>query len=106
MKTYSIKKSISPRARAEINRIIETHEKYNRCFFFHPSTTAGGRRFNERKFKENNPQVGFESKEGFIEVCMHYEESCKNVYYKLHITLNGVKKNILFLKKLLFKVSA
>lgn len=101
MKTYNVKNRLSSQAKQEINRIIETHDKYSKSYFFNPAKSAEQRRSNERKFHKNNPCVAFETKQGLLEVVMTYDESCNNVYYKLNIYLNGELKNISAIKKLL-----
>lgn len=103
MKTYNITNRLSAQAKAELNRIIETHEKYKGAYFWSPNCSADGRRRNERKFAENNPDTAFVKGNDKIEVKMYYEESCKNVYYNLDVMVNGIKKNISYIKKLLSK---
>jgi len=101
MKTYNVSKRTSKQAKNEINRIIETNNKYKSCYFWQPSINAAGRRANESKFITNNPEICFLSGEDEIICKMVYNETCKNVYYKMEITVNGEKKNITTLKNLL-----
>ncbi len=101
MKTYNVTKRVSAQARAEIVRIIETHNRYKGAYFFTPSCNASGRRRNEERFYENNPDVSFLHGSTLISVSMSYEESCSNVYYSLIVLVNGVKKNISAIKNLL-----
>lgn len=103
MKTYTISKRVSAQAKSELTRIIETHEKYKNSFFFTPSCSADNRRRNEKKFAESNPDVIFFKGEDKIEVKMDYQESCKNVYYRLTVMVNGEVKNIAVIKKLMAK---
>lgn len=102
MKTYNITSRISAQARREIERIVNTHEKYRNAYFFHPDTSASGRRRNERKFEVNNPDVSFQRGEEIITVFMKYRESCNNVYYTLYVDSSTKgKKNINYVKSLL-----
>lgn len=101
MKTYNITSRISAQAKKELERIIATSEKYAKAYFWQPSQSADGRRRAERLFAKANPDVTFIKGDCKIEVSMAYEESCKNCYYSCGIYMNGEKKNISLIKKLL-----
>ena len=106
MKKYVITSRLSNKACKEIERIISTHEKYSKAYFFHSGLNASSRRRNEEKFDAENPSVTFVIGNKNIEVTMSYSESCKNVYYRLYIDFvedGKVTKvgNISTLKKLL-----
>ena len=106
MKKYVITSRLSNKARKEIERIIATHEKYSKSYFFHAGLNASSRRRNAEKFYAENPAVVFVLGNKNIEVTMFYSESCKNVYYRLHIDFVEDGKitkvgNISTLKKLL-----
>ena len=102
MRIYNITNRISTQARREIERIIETHKKYRNAYFFHPDTSSSGRRRNEKRFKEINPDILFKRGSELISVSMEYRESCRNVYYSLYINSNTEgKKNISYIKNLL-----
>ena len=97
---------MSNKARKEIERIIATHEKYSKSYFFHSGLNASSRRRNEEKFEAGNPPVTFVCGNNTIEVTMSYSESCKNVYYRLSVLEKEDGKttkvgNISTLKKLL-----
>jgi len=101
MKTFNITTRTSKQAKVEINRILATHERYRRSFFFTPATDAGTRRRNEKTFSNKNKDVSFITKKGVIHVTMQYRESCRNVYYSIYIMFDGVSKNITTIKNLL-----
>ena len=106
MKKYVITSRLSNKARKEIERIIATHDKYSKSYFFHSGLNASSRRRNEERFDAANPSVTFVCGSKDIEVTMSYSESCKNVYYRLSVleTEDGkITKvgNISTLKKLL-----
>ena len=103
MKTYNVQNRLSKKARYELERIIETHEKYRNAYFFKPSGNASGRRRNEAKFQKNNPDIQFKTNKGTVKVSMDYSESTRNVYYKLTVKLNDQVKNISLIKKILEK---
>ena len=100
MKTYNISTRISAQARMEINRILSTHEKYRKSFFYTSNSSASGRRSNEEKFAAANKDVCFITENSKIEVSMSYSESCRNVYYSISIIVDGKSKNITAIKKL------
>lgn len=101
-KQYNITHRISAQARKEIERIINTHEQYRNSYFWNPACSASSRRYNERRFAKENPDVVFLRGEEIITVSMSYDESCKNVYYRLSVYSN-VKghKNIAYIKNIL-----
>jgi hypothetical protein len=103
MKTYNVQNKLSKAAKQELERIIDTHENYKSAYFFKPSSNAAGRRSNEKKFGENNPNVTFMTSKGPVEVSMSYRETCGNVYYKLNVKLNDDYKDIRVVKKILDK---
>lgn len=101
MKTYNITNRISAQAKRELERIIDTNEKYAKAYFWKPNPSADSRRRAERLFEKSNPDVVFVKCDKRIEVSMSYNESCKNCYYSCGIYLNGEKKNISLIKKIL-----
>lgn len=92
MKIYSISNRISKQAREELKRIVSTHERYSKSYFFNPASSAGSRRSNERKFKLKNPDVAFVKNGSLIKVSVSYIESCNNVYYQLTVTVDAFYK--------------
>ena len=101
MKTYNIANELTVEAKAELQRIINTHDRYKKSFFWSSASSSNMRRRNEQNFIESNPDVQFITPKGVIEVIMQYSESCKNVYYSIGITLDGKPKNIMAIKSLL-----
>jgi len=101
MKTYDLTKRLSAKAKDEINRIIETHERYRNSYFYKPSTSASSRRAKEKSFVKSNPDVKFITQKGELEVKMTYQETCGNVYYSLSIYQGDNKKTISAIKNLL-----
>lgn len=87
MKTFNVAKRVSKQARQMCEQIIETHNKYSRSYFWHPSATASGRRYAERKFKAENPDVSFVKYGDEIRVSFEYNETCQNVYYRLYVSI-------------------
>lgn len=105
MKTYNITSRVSAQAKKEIERIINTHEKYKSSYFFSSASNASARRSREEKFYKNNPDVSFRKGNQIVVVSMNYNESCNNVYYKLTVLVKDEKgetiKNISTIKNLL-----
>lgn len=104
-KKYNITQRISKQARKEINRIIETHDKYKNSYFFHSASTAYCRRKNEERFANENPDVLLIRGDEKIHISMEYSETCKNVYYKLSVIASkngkGEVKNIRYIKDII-----
>lgn len=101
LKKYKFIKKVSRTLRCRIEKVIETNDKYKNCYFWNSNGSASGRRRAERIFSFTNPDFEIITKKGIIKISVSYSESCKNVYYNLHITFNGIKKDIRLLKKIL-----
>ena len=82
--------------KSKLSNILDTHEKYKKCYFWAPNTNATGRRSQE--FDEN---FNFMVADQLFEINQSLDISCKNFYYRLDIRLDGTKKNITCIKKLL-----
>ena len=82
--------------KAELNNIIEIHQKYKNCFFWSPPMTAAGR----RKIEFEN-ELSFILKDKKYEVKQELNCSCKNMYFSTKIFVDGKKKDIRSLKKLI-----
>lgn len=106
MKTFNISKRVSKQARQMCEHIIDIHDKYSKSYFWYPSPTSNGRRRSEERFATENPDVSFTKNNDEIRVSFEYKESCKNVYYHLHVSLykngNFIKDgNIKDIKKII-----
>lgn len=99
MTVYDATQNVSSELRADIENTLKTHERYKKSYFFRPGSGAAQRRANEARFPGRDYSI--KTPQGVIDVSMSYEETCKNVYYSLSVTLDGVKKDIRTLKKLL-----
>lgn len=80
--------------------IIDLHEKMRGAYFYTPPGNATGRRSYERK---NSMTTEFEYAGQRIEIVQDTQCSCKNVYYKMSINIDGrgTNKDIRFVKKML-----
>lgn len=78
-----------------VTSAIKRHEKYRNCYFWKPPSTASQRR--QAEFDE-----GFEFLLNGVkwEIDQSLQVSCNNYYYTMHIYIDGQKKNIRSLKKL------
>lgn len=101
MKTYYVTKRVSSQVRKAIENVLNFHEIYQNSYFWTPDGSADGRRSAEKRFSEDNPTFAIWDHCDFIEVVPFMEQSCKNVYYRLDIFVNGHKKNIRVLKNIL-----
>jgi hypothetical protein len=111
MKQYNLTNRVSKEARVELERIILTHNKYKKSYFFKPNGDSHYRNYSVKKFKKMNPDVSFLKNGSLITVKMEYDETSCNVYYKLNVTVddnwkcesssNPIKKNITLINNLL-----
>ena len=82
--------------KTELENIVKTHEKYNKSYFWTPKCNAAGRRA-----AEFDVEYEFEIDGKKYEVRQRYEESCNHCYYSMTIYVNGSKKDIRAIKKLI-----
>jgi len=82
--------------KAKLSDILSTHEKYKKCYFWTVNNNAAGRRSQE--FDEN---FSFMIDDQLFEINQSLNISCKNFYYRLEIRIDGNKKNVTCIKKLL-----
>lgn len=83
-----------------LQSIIDLHEKMKGAYFYTPPASAAGRRAYETK---NSMATEFDVDGQKVEVVQSASCSCKNVYYKMTICIDGnaTSKDIRFIKKLL-----
>ena len=81
MKTFNVTKRVSKQARQMCEKIINTHEKYSKAYFWSSNANASVRRYAEQKFKDEHPDVCFIKDGAEIRVGFYYKQSCRNVYY-------------------------
>ena len=81
-----------------IRRILEIHDKMRGSFHWRPPCNARQRRIME---EENSNQVKLRHKGVVYEVEQDTTCSAKYVYYRCRILVDGVKKDIRALKKLI-----
>ena len=82
--------------RIAIEKFLSDHEKFSGCYFWNSPATASSRR--QMEFKREHT---FKFRGDIISFSQEVSCSCKNVYYSSHIEVNGEKKNIRALKKIL-----
>ena len=87
--------------KTKINSYLTMHEKYRHAYFWTSFGNAASRRNQEKKFADSYPIFFFRNNGKLIEVKPYFSLSCRNVYYKLEIRVNGEKKDIRALKKII-----
>ena len=87
MKTFNVTKRVSKQARQMCEEIINTHERYSKAYFWSSNANASDRRYAEQKFMEEHPDVCFVKDGTEIRVSFYYKQSCRNVYYKLDVSI-------------------
>lgn len=101
MKTYNITNRISAQAKKAIQNMIDGHERYSKSYFWKSGGNSSSRRGAEKKFKSNYPEFELIKGDQKITVSPSYQESCKNVYYSLSISVNDQSKDIRTLKNII-----
>lgn len=81
-----------------VARYIELSEQFKNAYFFHPPTTASGRRSYEEHY--SMPAVEFELCGQSWTLSFTVSCSCTSVYVIKEVTRNGLKTDIKRLKKL------
>ena len=87
MKTFNVTKRVSKQARQMCEEITNTHERYSKAYFWSSNANASDRRYAEQKFMEEHPDVCFVKDGTEIRVSFYYKQSCRNVYYKLDVSI-------------------
>ena len=87
----------------QLESIIDLHEKMRGSYFYNPPMSASSRRSYE-KYNSLTSEFTFNNQK--ITVEQNTSCSCKNVYYKMYITIDGqrTKKDIRFIKKILKEI--
>jgi hypothetical protein len=80
-----------------IKAAIALNEKMQGCYYWHPDCHASGRRRNEQR---NSMDFSFRFEGRDYSVVLTTRESCKHVYFRRDIRVDGAKKDIRALKKL------
>lgn len=85
---------------SQLNAIIKLHEKMKGSYFYNSPMNASSRRSYEQ---HNSLETTITHNNQEVRVEQNTQCSCKNVYYKMSIYINGniTTKNISFVKKLL-----
>lgn len=87
---------ISDETRRELTRFVELSERFKNSYFWSPPTSA-----RERRAMETNNYLHYKDDIIRIEVRFEVECSCRNVYVKKYISVDGVSKNITAIKNIL-----
>lgn len=85
-------KTISEETKRAIGIYLSLNEKFKGAYFFTPPSNAGSRRGYER-------HNSFEYDGDGIVLKFKVECSCRNVYVRKNIEIDGIKKNAASLKK-------
>lgn len=81
--------------------VISLHENMKNSYFFTPPQSASSRRYYEKKYSREYAFI-YDGVEYCFDLCTQC--SCKNIYYSAYITVDGIKKDIRAVKKLLTTV--
>lgn len=81
-----------------IQDIISTHDKFRNSYFWSPPRNSSSRRSMEFEH-----EYEFKYKEKTYNVLQTLSCSCKNVYYKLAVFVDGTQKDVRVLKTIVKK---
>ncbi len=81
-----------------IAEILNTHENMKNCYFWSPPGNASGRRRYEEQ-RENSLSFNLAGKA--YDIIQECSCSCKNIYFSTNIRIDGEKKDIRSLKRLI-----
>ena len=94
----TLKNKTGTKIKSKLSDILATHEKYKKCYFWTVNNNAAGRRQ-----QEFNNSFSFMIADELYEIKQSLDISCKNFYYRLDIRIDGNKKNVTCIKKLVKK---
>lgn len=85
----------------QIAEVIAEHERHQGCYFWSPRAQASRRRAAEFDVRYTWIVAG-----ETITVHQSHRESCKNVYYRFNVTVNGRRSNVTALRRALASLRA
>ena len=80
-----------------LEEIISTHERMQGCYFWTPPSSASQRRQYENRYSN---QIRFELNGVDYDIVQATDCSCANIYYTLKIHVDGAKKDVRALRRL------
>lgn len=97
-KTREYKRIHGSKLEATLKSVIAQHEKFKSSFFWTPPCNANGRRSMEKANTREPLSFRFDGRTYHVEQSV--DCSCANVYYIFSVTVDGTKKDIRAIKKL------
>ncbi len=82
----------------KLEEMVQHHEYFKKSYFWTPPANSAQRRAYE---KNNSVHYEFAHKKKKYEVNLEISCSCQNIYYKANIYVNGERKNIRAIKKVI-----
>lgn len=92
----SLNNKTGKRIISRLNGIIAEHERHKKCYFWSPPGSA-----SQRRAAEFEMELIFNLDGKRYVIIQEKSCSCKNVYFSTSIRINGEKKNITAVKRLL-----
>ena len=77
--------------------VLDRHERFSGSYFWTPPANASGRR---RMELDNSETLRFRFGGEEYSVEQSVDCSCKNIYYRLLVTVDGKKKDVRAIRKL------
>ena len=81
-----------------LKEILAVHDKFKNVYYWHPAGSASQRRALEKRY---DMTFSFRYKDSDYSIERNIYCSCSHTKYRLEISIDGEKKNITAIKKLL-----
>ena len=81
-----------------LQTILDTHVKFKNSYFWTSPGNASSRRSLER---QNSNEIDFHHNGHHYKIYQSVSCSCRNVYYHLCVYVDGVKKDVRAIKKII-----
>ena len=82
----------------KLSNILNTHEKFRSSYFWSAPTTASARRAMERRYSTD---LKFNFQDDLYEVKQTVTASARHVRYSMNVLVNGKKKDVRAIKRLI-----
>jgi len=84
--------------KSTLAEIIDQHERFKNSYFWRPPSSAAARLAYEKKHTRDDVMFEHNGKQHLVTQTV--DCSCKNVYYRFAVFVDGIKRDIRALKRL------
>ena len=97
-KTREYKRIRGSKMEQTLKSVIAQHDRFKSAYFWSPPCNANGRRHMERQ--NTREPISFVFRGSTYSIEQSVDCSCANVYYRFRVFVDGVKRDIRAIKKL------